>query len=83
MCKHFSEVQKFKKTFGFTWLLLRLQFSFRYDLLSELSSTKNSAYFVSYSYFVAYLLGVEWTSLLLLSGLVEKMSQEQEDDDKG
>ena len=42
-----------------------------------------SILFEIFSYFVAYLLEVEWTSLLLLSGLVEKMSQEQEDDDKG
>ena len=33
------------------------------------------------SYFVAYLLEVEWTLLLHLNGLVETMSQEQEEDE--
>ena len=40
-----------------------------------------SILFEIFSYFVAYLLEVEWTSLLRLSGLVEAMSQEQEDDE--
>ena len=67
-------LQKIQKDFWFYMAFTEAALFIEVEMIFQRLNIQ-SILFEIFSYFVAYLLEVEWTSLLHLSGLVEAMSQ--------